>query len=835
MCKNHDKKVIRYMFNWSKHKKVYIAEFVAVLVVLLTLFIPLSHYSYSGNDFESESGIFMEGLLDVAEPGYYVDNTVAEAGADKVVVSPATDLRFGSYDVTIKYMASNTGNTYSCESDWNTMPVTLGRTKAGLKRVETADGRMTIKLNSALNVGEYRVEFNFSGDGYLYVYGMEIQETSWWKIYLFLVVLCASFLINGCIALSECENKRVRGDFIVAGILVVFASLPLFDPYLITGHDMGFHLERIEALTANLRFGQFPSRISSDWLGGKGYAASIFYGDLFLLIPAVLRLLGASVQLSYKTYIFLVNVATVGVSMYCFKRFIGSRLGAIIASVVYVLSPYRLLCIYSRAAVGEYTALIFYPLVFLGLMRLYGIGLGTDTHNEVKGSAGKRNGDEKRSSEVNRKSGLREYISRLLPLIIGVTGIINCHVLSGIIVAIFVIGFALINWKKTFTKDVLAGIGIALVAVLLLNLWYIVPFIQVMADGIGVLGLRQNGRFRSNGTYLWQILSLFPRPGISLSSEEIIGEARPMEMVVTIGAGLITLVTYAVMKGYGLIGEMQNADIASNGKDEHDNSNTESGVMNALFVISLLTVFMATPYFPWDGLKRISGVMNSLITNVQFPFRFLSVATLCLALLTGLIIKSISEYKDEINTFVVLNARNIIAIFSIVIVTLSLISASYYMTEKGTSDEFTYIVDEFEEGGIMGAEYLPSGTAEDYDTNYNEPYSETAVINSWKREKGRIYLDVTNGTDDIAEVSVPFIYYRGYRAVDAATKGAIEVVKDDTGFAQLRLGAGYSGSVEVFYKEPVLWRMCEIISLLTIIVLIVGVRLLTEEASFIKR
>lgn len=786
-------------------KIVWVCEVTLLLLCLMTFFIPRAHYEYSGSDFESESGVFMEGLLDVTEPGYYVDNTVAEAGAEKVVVSPVTDLRFGSYDVTIKYMASNTGNTYSCESDWNTMPVTLGRTKAGLKRVETADGGMTIKLNSALNVGEYRVEYNFSGDGYLYVYGMEIQETSWWKIYLLLVVLCASFLVNGCIALSECEDKKIRGDYIVAGILIVFASLPLFDPYLITGHDMGFHLERIEALTANLRFGQIPSRISSDWLGGKGYAASIFYGDLFLLIPAALRLLGASVQLAYKTYIFLVNAATVGVSMYCFKKLIGSRLGAIIASVAYVLAPYRLLCLYSRAAVGEYTALIFFPLVFLGLMRLYGISLGTNAYNGVE------------------------------DIIIGVTGIINCHVLSGIIVAIFVIAFALINWKKTFTKGVLAGIGITIAVVLLLNLWYIVPFIQVMADGIGVMGLRQNGRFRSNGTYLWQILSLFPRPGISLSSEEIIGEARPMEMVVTIGSGLITLVTYAVMKGYGLIGKKQNPDMASNGKDEHDNSNTESGVMNALFAISLLTVFMATPYFPWDELKRISGVMNSLITNIQFPFRFLSVATLCLALLTGLIIKSICEYDKEMNSIVVLNAKTIMAIFSIVIVTLSVISASYFMTEKGTSDEFTFIVDEFEEGGIMGAEYLPSGTAEDYDTNYNEPYSETAVINGWRRENGRIYLDVTNGTADIAEVSVPFIYYRGYRAIDAATRGVIEAVKDDNGFVKLRLGAGYSGRVEVFYKEPVLWRMCEIISLLTIIVLIVGARLLTEEASFIKR
>ena len=781
----------------TKKKIVYGIEILLVVVCLLTLLIPHAHFEYSGADFESENGIYMEGLLDVAEPGYYIDNTVAEAGSEKVVVSPATNLRFGSYDVTIKYMASNTGNSYSCESAWNTMPVTLGRTKAGLKRVETSDCGMTIKLNSALNVGEYRVEYNFSGDGYLYVYGMEIQETNWWKIYLLLVVLCVSLIVNGCMALSECEDKKVRGDFVVAAILAVFVSLPLFDPYHMTGHDMGFHLERIEALAANLKVGQFPSRISADWLNGKGYAASIFYGDLFLLIPALLRILGASVQLAYKTYIFVVNAVTVAVSMYCFRKLIVSRLGAIIASIVYVLAPYRILCLYSRAAVGEYTALIFYPLVFLGLMRLYGIS--------TEDAEGNESGDRSRE-------GLRGYFISLLPLVIGVTGIINCHVLSGIIVAIFVIVFALINWKKTFTKNVLTGIGLAVVAVLVLNLWYIVPFIQVMADGIGVMGLRQNGRFRSNGTYLWQVLSLFPRTGISLSSEEIIGESRPMEMVVTIGSELITLVTYAVMKGYGLVGKKADND----GQNESVSDNKAHGMMNALFAVSIFTVFMATPYFPWDGLKRVSGVMNSLITNVQFPFRFLSVATLCLALLTGFMVKAISENTEIANT---INGKTVMAIFSTVIVIISVISASFYMTEKGTSDEFTYIVDEFEEGGIMGAEYLPSGTAEDYDTNYNEPYSAQAVVNSWRRENGRIYVNITNDTADIAEVSVPFIYYRGYRAADVANGGAVEVVKDDNGFAKLRLGAGYNGEVCVFYKEPVLWRMCELISVLTLFIL----------------
>ncbi len=793
----------------NKRKLMYIVEIIALVACLMTFLMPLSHYEYSGAEFESETGIFMEGLMDVAEPGYYVDNSVAEAGAESVVVSQATDLRFGSYDVTLKYMASNTGNTYSCTSDWNTMPVTLGRTKAGLKRVEAADGGMTIKLNSALKVSGYRVEYNFSGDGYLYVYGMEISETNWWKIYLLLVVIGISFVINGCMALSECEDTKLRGDVLIVAILALFASLPLFDPYLITGHDMGFHLERIEALAANLKIGQFPSRISADWLNGKGYAASIFYGDLFLMIPAVLRLFGASVQFAYKTYIFLINIATAGVSFICFKKLMGNRLGAIIACVIYVFAPYRLVCLYSRAAVGEYTALVFYPLVFLGLMRLYRISVGGNTC-EADG-VNVKNG-------VRGGNGLRGTMVRLLPLVIGVTGIINCHVLSGIIVAIFIICFALINWKKTFTRDVLVGIGFTTAAVLLLNLWYIVPFVQVMADGIGVMGLKQNGRFRSNGTYLWQVLSLFPRPGISLSSEEIIGEARPMEMVVTIGAGIITIVSYAVMKAYGLLGRNTKID---------SNENNGIIVMDGLFVVSLLTIFMTTPLFPWDGLKRISGVMNSLITNVQFPFRFLSVAVLCIALLTGLMIECLADIPvnihilDQSKRDALVSTRMLLSIFATAVVIVSIISASYYMTEKGTSDEFTYIVDEFEEGGIMGAEYLPSGTAEDYDTNYNDPYSETAVINSWRRDNGRIYVNVTNGSADFADVAVPFIYYRGYRAFDVASNGAVEVTKDNNGFAKLRIGAGYSGEICVLYREPVLWRVCEIISLLSLIILIV--------------
>ncbi|WP_029233428.1 hypothetical protein [Butyrivibrio sp. VCB2006] len=786
-------------------KKTYIfgIELVAIVICLISFVLPKSHYSYEGSELESPSGIFMDSMMDVTEPGFYIDNSVAESGAEGVVVTPATNLRFGSYNVTLKYLASNTGNSYSCVSDWNTMPVTLGRTKDGLDRNDNTGKPMVITLNSALNVGGYQVQYNFSGDGYLYVYGLEIQETNWWKVYLLLVVICLSLIVNVCTAITESNDNRLKGDAVLVVLLTFFASLPLFDPYLMWGHDLGFHLGRIEALAESFRNGQIPSRVSSYWLDGKGYAASIFYGDLFLVIPALLRLLGSSVQFAYKIYIFLINLATACVSLFCFRRVFGmwnfgknstdgitegkvsgrSQLAAIVATVIFVLSPYRLVCLYTRAAVGEYTAIVFYPLVFWGLMRLYE-------------GANAESSDEK--AKVGFLPGVAGLIGRTLPLILGVTGITNCHVLSGVILALFIIGFALINFRKTFTKRVLGEYGFTAVTVLLINLWYIVPFVQVMLDGIGAMGLRQNGRFRSNGTYLWQMLSLFPRTGISLSSEEIIGVARTEEMVVTIGAGVIVLGAYALMRAYALL----SIEMIGN-TDENRSKNKRIGIADKLFVVSLITLLMASPYFPWDGIKRISSVTNSIVTNIQFPFRFLSVAVLCIALLTGLMIEL---WPENIGSFK--------AIFSMAIVMMCIVSASYYYTNRGTTDDYTIIADDFNDDTIMGAEYLPSGTAVDYDSNYNETSSDTAVVNGWRREKGKIYVNVSNPSSDIAEISVPFIYYRGYRAKDVVTNGAVEVVKNNDGFANLRVGGGYNGEVCVFYKEPLLWRISEIISII---------------------
>ena len=84
-------------------------------------------------------------------------------------------------------------------------------------------------------------------------------------------------------------------------LIVLFCSIPLTVDYLfLNAHDQYFHLMRIEGIRAGLESGMFPVRVQPGWLSGHGYAASVFYGDLFLYFPALLRYFGVSVQVAYK-------------------------------------------------------------------------------------------------------------------------------------------------------------------------------------------------------------------------------------------------------------------------------------------------------------------------------------------------------------------------------------------------------------------------------------------------------------------------------------------------------------------------------------------------------
>lgn len=245
------------------------------------------------------------------------------------------------------------------------------------------------------------------------------------------------------------DNEFKKLFFIVFLVTIFFASYPLLNDKFILGDDITYHLWRIENLKSGLLSGQFPVRIGPIFLNGYGYASSLFYPDLFLYIPAILRIMGVSVEISYKIFIILCISATY-ISTYITVKYISqNRTSAICSSILFVLSQYFLVNIYSRAALGEIQAYIFIPLVVLGI---YDLVFKDFEKNYVMG--------------------------------IGFIGLMFTHSISLLIMLLITTIIVLFNFKKVLlNKKKLKKLILTAVVVLLITSCFWVPLFEQISSG----------------------------------------------------------------------------------------------------------------------------------------------------------------------------------------------------------------------------------------------------------------------------------------------------------------------------------------------------------------
>ena len=169
------------------------------------------------------------------------------------------------------------------------------------------------------------------------------------------------------------ENKMI----LLCSLAAIFvACLPLFTVNCIVGHDSAYHLLRIEALKTDILAGNPFPKVNSLYFGGRGYASSMFYPDLMLYLPALMRCVGVPINLCFNLFagvcVFAAFFSMFAVTRAIVLRFCGrdgyiAGAAGVASAVIYTLSQYHLDDIYTRSAVGEYTAMIFLPLVLYGL------------------------------------------------------------------------------------------------------------------------------------------------------------------------------------------------------------------------------------------------------------------------------------------------------------------------------------------------------------------------------------------------------------------------------------------------------------------------------------
>ncbi|OJG23593.1 hypothetical protein RU98_GL001848 [Enterococcus caccae] len=212
------------------------------------------------------------------------------------------------------------------------------------------------------------------------------------------------------------------------------------------GDDYHFHQNRIEGLASSLQHGILLPKVSYFFIGGYGYASSLFYPDFYLYFPAILRVLGFSLATSFIVFSIGINLATF-ILTYVSGRYMRlSEIKSFLFSLLYTLSIYRLQDFFNRQAIGELLAMGFFPLVLASLYLL-------------------KNGKE----------------TKWLLLTVAMTGIGLAHFISLEIVSIFIGVYILLNLRYFLKKEIIVAIVKAAGVTILLLAFYLVPIFEQMS------------------------------------------------------------------------------------------------------------------------------------------------------------------------------------------------------------------------------------------------------------------------------------------------------------------------------------------------------------------
>ena len=579
-----------------------------------------------------------------------------------------------------------------------------------------------------------------------------VRVLGWLLAAFFLDLLLLLFLPTSPLAI---RNADLRGCLFLLGGAVLLASMPvLMQGGGIFGDDIYFHLSRIEGIAQGLKSGQFPVRIYSQAKNGYGYAPSLFYGELCLYFPAVLRTLGVSVQLSYHLYVLAVQMLTAGIAFYSFRQMFSHNKTALLGSVLYLLNPYRLQNLYWRAAVGEYTAMAFLPLIPAALCLLYG-----------------------RKEPTKKQTGVA-----CTELVIAFGMLLQTHMISLEIMVLATAVFCLFHLRRTCSRCVLFVWLKSVAIVLLLNLWFLLPFLEIMGSGIygGMYGgtTMNAGRMIQRSGYAIPKVLTWNTHGRHIGIELIIG---------------------CMVFLWAWIGH----------DEEIPHREQKIGLWST--GIGLAACWASTNTFPWGLVGALPGKISGILLAIQFPWRYLTLAAILLTLATLCAVS-------------LLRPKKLARPLAVLLLSASLLGVGFFYREYLPSESGEYVGDS---GELIYVDhlvtnvawyydklYLPIGAKETRDGFVIEKKATTAEVEQIEKTENGVILQYTAGMGEDGIIELPLLYYPVY----GIKEGAGTLFKTENGMLGIQVPAGSSGTIRVAVQEPLRWRLAELVSAVTVLV-----------------
>lgn len=620
---------------------------------------------------------------------------------------------------------------------------------------------------------EVLFEIYYSGTAALSLHSLQLASDS--RFYQDAAFGALLLLLGSILAFFICKSRwfiqlPISSKAIGCGLLLITiaSSLPLLNGYLNWADDLCYHLIRIEGIKDGLLDGQLPVVLYPEGLYGNGYL-NCMYPSLFLYFPALLRIIGVSMAGSYKCLLIMFHGLTAFLTYFSVKSMLShqrntgvqtpqsrsfsatlnfsiAQKAGLLAALLYTLCPYRFTNAYARGALGELLAMTFMPLLLAGL---YHVLLG------------------------ERKNWWM--------LVLGLSGLIQTHVLSAVIGLVLCLVCGIICLLNILHEKRLLVIGIAALTTVLINLWFIVPFLY----------------FYTSDTLWPSALDWCSFGEYSLHLSGLAGTMNTSDYR-TLALGL-PIVFCGIFALFTVCFEKKRDRLAK--------------YCICLLALGLISTFMVINQFPSWPLMRID-FMDFLLKNIQFAWRMLGPASVLL-IMAGCIFL----YRSA---FVAAYRKGIV----IALAAVTFLSCTPYQPEDFAYKNYydtTTIGHESKLRGIPRGdntivypyEWRPYGTMET-DLSTTPVFTEDSVVSlqNFHKDGTTVSLTYICAAPD-QSVSLPLVHYAGYQGYDENGKSIVLQTNADNNTIQIPLiGDSQEHQIIVEYKGLLRFKIAFWISVL---------------------
>ena len=540
-------------------------------------------------------------------------------------------------------------------------------------------------------------------------------------------------------------------------IVSIFVCLPLLNQNCNIYIDDGIqHLCRLIGTEQTLASKQFLPMIMSNFCNNFGYSWNIFYSPLTAYIPLIFRIFSFSFETCLKLFMFAVTVAT-GIAMYKFViKLTKNKNIATLASVFYIIAPYRITDMYVRMALSELTSFIFIPIVFSGMYSII---------NE------------------NKKSSL---------LIIGASGLILTHTVVCMYTAMLCFVYLIVFIRKLNKKSIL-NLLVSLLMIVLITSFYWVGLAQhYFATSYEVFVPGRMERV--------DVLNFY-----KTSLSQLVYTDQEQKMIYEIGIvtfiGLL-LTPIAIMKfekQEKIKFDRNELEKAQKKQEQKKEQEKDFAKIYGLFgILGIVLTIMTLKIFPFEKLPGI-------FTMIQFTFRLFEFTSFFFAIISAV------NFWILIKNF---NIRDVI-ILSLIACLLTTIYGKKISYEK-KYDEKDFIEPRRVtkdvgriNAGMASFEYLPSkafnclktyiAEREDVPIILNNSDNQVTISDYEKNGSNmKMKISKANTTSEDIEIELPYIYYLGYRVkIDGKE---VKYTESEHGFVQINIDKELNEEAEITVK-----------------------------------